>query len=385
MSELTLQSAWEHATGGPWPDPDTLCGDEKYIALAILESLAGIGYSSPNPSVGCVLVRAGRIIGRGTHLRAGGRHAEVAAIQDSRDRNETTDGATAFVTMEPCCHTGRTPPCTDAIIRSGIKRVVFGVRDPNPRVSGGGVAVLLSHGIEVTEGILGSVCARLHAPFFKLLQTGIPWVMLKLALGKDGRIGPKGARVNVTPPDVQSHAHALRRVCDGIIVGRNTVAIDDPLLTDRWQGDTEPIHGNQADFSNPGNRIFRRIVLDSRGSLGVDRQIWRSTEGHATMRVMTKTTAPIEGVEDLRLPPGPGGCSLPHLLHELSIRGLSRVLVEGGPSLANHMLEADLVDVLHIFRSSKPAGGPAVILKMDKFGPPKNALCFDGGRWEIYS
>ena len=382
MPELTLQSAWEYATGGPWPEPEGLSGDERPMALAIKESLAGIGLSSPNPSVGCILMRDGRVIGRGAHLQAGGLHAEVAAIRDSKNRGEATDGASAYVTMEPCCHTGRTPPCTGALIQAGIKRAVVGVRDPDPRVAGGGIASLTNSGIEVAEGVLGNACARLHAPFFKAVQTGMPWVMVKLALGSDGGIGPQGKKINVTSPGVQSIAHALRRVCDGILVGRNTVAVDDPMLTDRWQALADIRFSNRA---NPPNRIFSRIVLDSRGTLSRDRRIWQGAEGHASMRVLTETAPPIEGVVDICLPPGPGGCSLPHLLHELSRRGFSRLLVEGGASVASRFLDANLVDVLHVFRSSKPAGGPAVTLNIEGFGLHLAPLRFDGGQWEVFN
>ncbi|HJW08517.1 MAG TPA: bifunctional diaminohydroxyphosphoribosylaminopyrimidine deaminase/5-amino-6-(5-phosphoribosylamino)uracil reductase RibD, partial [Holophagaceae bacterium] len=186
MPELTPALAWELATGGPWPDPAALQGDEAFMAEALREGLKGVGLSSPNPPVGCVLVREGHLVGRGVHTRAGDPHGEIMALRDAEARGEDTRGATAYVTLEPCCHHGRTPPCTEALIQAGIARVVIGVRDPNPRVDGGGLAILRAHGVTVAEGVLGAECGRFHAPFFKLIRSGLPWVSLKLALGADG-------------------------------------------------------------------------------------------------------------------------------------------------------------------------------------------------------
>jgi diaminohydroxyphosphoribosylaminopyrimidine deaminase/5-amino-6-(5-phosphoribosylamino)uracil reductase len=257
-------------------------------------------------------------------------------------------------------------------LRAGVKKVVVGVRDRNPRVAGGGLAILGANGVEVVEGVLGNICAHLHAPFFKSIQTGLPWVMLKLALGSDNGIGSTSVTTNITTPKTQSLAHALRRVCDGILVGRNTVAVDNPQLTDRWLEPAEP------------NRVFRRIVLDSHGSLSSNRSVWQNASGHLSMRVLTEEAEPIDGVEDLRLPPGSGGCSLRHLLHELTLRGICRLLVEGGANLASQMLQNNLVDVLHIFRSAKPVGGSIVTLDSSVFGAPANFVRFDGGVWEVW-
>jgi len=137
---LTAEVAWALATGGPWPDPDTLEGDAHFMALALREGLKGVGLASPNPPVGCLLVRGGRILGRGVHTRAGDPHGEIMALRDAEARGEDLRDATAYVTLEPCCHQGRTPPCSQALIQAGVTRVVVGVRDPNPRVDGGGLA-----------------------------------------------------------------------------------------------------------------------------------------------------------------------------------------------------------------------------------------------------
>ena len=371
MPELGPALAWELATGGPWPDPTALEGDARFMALALQEGLNGIGLSSPNPPVGCVLVKGGRVIGQGAHTRAGDPHGEIMALRDAEGRGEETKGATAFVTLEPCCHHGRTPPCTEALIQAGVARVVVGVRDPNPRVDGGGLAILQAHGIQVTEGVLGEACARFHAPFFKLIRTGLPWVTLKLALGSDGALGEPGRRTPVTPPEVQALAHALRRAAEAIIVGRGTIAADDPQLTDRWPG---PV---------PAHRQFWRVVLDGQGRLPASHRIWHPVGGQPALRALAAEAPPIRGVEDLRLPPGPGGCSLRHLLFELAAKGAGRVLVEGGAQVALAFLAEGLVDEFHRFQSRQPAGGPTVDLGLGAGWAIRAEAPFPGGSWQV--
>jgi diaminohydroxyphosphoribosylaminopyrimidine deaminase/5-amino-6-(5-phosphoribosylamino)uracil reductase len=368
---LTQELAWELACGGPFPDPARLAGDEGHMALALREGMLGVGLASPNPPVGCVLVRDKRVLGRGVHTRAGDPHGEIMALRDAESRDEDVRGATAFVTLEPCCYQGRTPPCTAALIRAGVVRVVVGVRDPNPRVDGGGMAILGAHGIEVEEGILGPACARFHAPFFKLIQTGLPWVMLKLALGSDGAIGPEGQSTPVTTPEIQQLAHALRRASEAIVVGRWTVQVDDPMLTDRWHAPTAP------------HRQSLRVVLDSHGRLPADRKVWRPAAGQPVLRAVVEDLPSLLGVEDLRLPPSANGCSLRHLLHELAARGVGRVLFEGGGQLARNLLEQGLVDEFHRFTSDAPAGGSPVDLNTASLPTTRVAVAFKGGRWEV--
>ena len=341
------------------------------MALALREGTLGVGLASPNPPVGCVLVRDGRVIGRGVHTRAGDPHGEIMALRDAEKRDEPTQGATAYVTLEPCCHHGRTPPCTDALIQAGVRRVVVGVRDPNPRVDGGGLAILQAHGIEIREGVLGEACTRFHAPFFKLMRTGLPWVMLKLALGSDGGTGPEGQSTQVTSPEIQGLAHALRRASEAIVVGRWTVEVDDPMLTDRWPALTAP------------HRLALRVVLDSHGRLPENRKVWQPVAGQPVLRAVVEDLASLRGVEDLRLPPGPGGCSLRHLLHELAARGVGRVLFEGGGDLARGMLEQGLVDVFHRFTAEAPAGGKPVHLDVSRLARAQAQIAFPGGRWDV--
>lgn len=352
MPELTSALAWDLACGGPFREPEELSGDEHFMALALREAKKGVGLASPNPPVGCVLVKDGRVIGQGVHTRAGDPHGEIVALMDAEAGGEEVTGATAYVTLEPCCHHGRTPPCTSALTQAGVSRVVVGVRDPNPRVNGGGISILRAAGLEVAEGILGADCSRFHAPFFKLIRTRLPFVSLKLAVGSDGAAGVAGRTTLVTPPSIQALAHALRHASDAILVGRSTVLQDNPLLTDRWAAPA------------PAHRRFLRVVLDSHGSLGPDLRLWHPHPGQPALRVVTQEAPPLRNVDDLHVPPAPGGsgCSLRHLLHELASRGVGRVLLEGGPKLAAGFLEAGLVDEIHLFRSAQPAGGLPVNL-----------------------
>jgi diaminohydroxyphosphoribosylaminopyrimidine deaminase/5-amino-6-(5-phosphoribosylamino)uracil reductase len=368
---LTPDLAWELACGGPFPDPVHLAGDEGHMALALREAMLGVGLSSPNPPVGCVLVKDGRVAGRGVHTRAGDPHGEIMALRDAESRDEDVAGATAYVTLEPCCYHGRTPPCTSALINAGIRRVVVGVRDPNPRVDGGGLTILQANGIQVEEGVLGQACAQFHAPFFKLIRTGLPWVLLKLALGSDGAIGPEGQSTQVTTPEIQQLAHALRRATEALVVGRWTVQVDNPLLTDRWHAPTAP------------HRQALRVVLDSHGRLPPDRKVWQAVAGQPVLRVVVEDLAPLRGVEDLRLPPDATGCSLRHLLHELAARGVGRVLFEGGGQLARALLEQGLVDEFHRFVSDAPAGGTPVGLDVSGLPHLRAQVHFKGGRWDV--
>jgi diaminohydroxyphosphoribosylaminopyrimidine deaminase/5-amino-6-(5-phosphoribosylamino)uracil reductase len=342
------------------------------MAEALREAQRGVGLSSPNPPVGCILVKDGTIIGRGVHSRAGDPHGEIMALRDAEGRSEDPTGSTAYITLEPCCHHGRTPPCTDALLQAGVVRVVVGVQDANPRVDGGGLAILRAQGLEVAVGVLGEACARFHAPFFKSIGTGLPWVTLKLALGSDGALGPEGRRTDVTPPEVQGLAHALRRAAEAILVGRRTVEVDDPQLTDRWAGVV------------PTHRTFWRIVLDSQGLVPASARVWHPVQGQPALRTVTGDPTPLKGVEDLRLPPdASGGCSLRHLLHELGARGVGRVLVEGGPTLARHLIAQGWVDEIHLFRGDHPAGGNPVDLGLPLATLLRPAATFPGGAWEI--
>jgi diaminohydroxyphosphoribosylaminopyrimidine deaminase/5-amino-6-(5-phosphoribosylamino)uracil reductase len=276
------------------------------------------------------------------------------------------------VTLEPCCHQGRTGPCTLALLQAGVSRVVVGVRDPNPRVDGGGLAILRAQGVAVDEGVLGEACARFHAPFFKLIHLGLPWVSLKLAVGSDGALGPAGRTTSITPPEVQRLGHALRRASEAIVVGRHTAEVDDPQLTDRWAAPTAP------------HRTFHRVVMDNAGLVPAQARVWQPVAGQPALRAVTGDPEPLRGVEDLRLPPEPQGCSLRHLLHELAARGVSRVLVEGGGTLVRAFLEQGLGNEFHRFVSVAPAGGTPLDLPLPPTWQIQALARWPGGRWEVW-
>jgi len=349
---------WSAATGGPWPDPAGLEGDARFMAMALAAAQEGVGLASPNPPVGCVIVSGGRVIGTGAHLRAGGPHAEVAALADAQARGENAHGATAYVTLEPCCHQGRTPPCTAALLKAGLARVVVGVRDPNPRVDGGGIALLRHRGIQVAVGVLGPSCAAFHAPFFKLIGTGLPWVSFLLDPGD-------------RPPPVRRIGQAVRRCAEAVVIGRRTAEVRDPSLRDGW-----PVPA-------PEHRLLRRVVLDAGASLDPFRRVWRPLDHQPVLRATLDAALPLQGVEDLRPGPGPNGLSLDGLLRDLAARGAGRVLFEGGGDLARSLLALDLVDEFHRFRRE----GPALPLFKDPVlrwaGRARLRVAIPGGTWEV--
>jgi diaminohydroxyphosphoribosylaminopyrimidine deaminase/5-amino-6-(5-phosphoribosylamino)uracil reductase len=194
---------------------------------------------------------------------------------------------------------------------------------------------------------------------------------LKLAIGSDGALGEPGHRTEITPVAVQSLAHALRHASEAILVGRGTIQADDPQLTDRWPG------------SVPAHRIFWRVVLDGQGRLPATCRVWQPVEGQPAVRAIVSDTAPIRAVEDLHLPPGPGGCSLRHLLHELAAKGVGRVLVEGGGRVAEAFFREGLVDTFHCFQSNHAAGGKPLSLAVPPHWRIHEEVPFDGGRWQV--
>ena len=208
--------------------------DEYYMRRALSLALRGMGRTSPNPMVGCVLVRDGRILGEGWHRRCGEDHAEVAALKDAERRGETARGAEVYVTLEPCCHFGRTPPCAQRLVREGVSRVVAGTADPNPRVNSGGLAVLREAGVEVSAPCLEEEARRVNRGFIRVQTLGRPWVTLKAASGLDGRMAlTDGDSRWITGPEARQWAHGMRASHDAILVGVSTVLKDDPELTVR--------------------------------------------------------------------------------------------------------------------------------------------------------
>ncbi len=308
----------------------------------------GEGRTRPNPPVGAVVVRDGAIVGEGFHPRAGEPHAEVFAL---REAGEAARGADLYVTLEPCCHHGRTGPCTEAVLAAGIARVFVGVLDPNPKVSGGGVAILRSAGVAVEAPVLETECRRLIAPFAKHITTGAPYVILKSAMTLDGRIASgAGDSRWISSEASRAHVHRLRDTVDAIMVGIGTVLQDDPRLTTRL-----PEGGRDAD----------RIVVDARLQIPEDAALLDLHSSAATV-IATTSHAPAEKIERLRrrgvqvleFPIAKaGGVDLCALMQRLGALGYQSVLLEGGARLNGAALREGIVDRVQIFIAPLLLGG----------------------------
>ena len=260
------------------------------MRLALGLARRGFGHTSPNPMVGAVLVKAGRIIGRGWHQHAGGPHAEIEALHDAERRGQNPKGSTLYVTLEPCSTQGRTPPCTEALIRSGIKKVVVGATDPNPRHSGRAFPLLRGAGIAVVEGVLSEECERLNEAFNHWIVHGTPLVTIKAAITLDGKIATaSGESKWITSEPARAYAMKLRQGADAILVGINTVLADDPKLTVRMvESLKSKVQGPQP----------RRIVLDSRGRTPLGAKLVRD-EHAALTTVIVSESAPKRRVAEL--------------------------------------------------------------------------------------
>ena len=320
--------------------------DAYYMQRALDLAAAGRGHVEPNPLVGCVIANGSETVGEGYHRRFGGPHAEIEALEDAGSRAR---GATLYVTLEPCCHSGKTPPCAPAVVSAGIARVVIADRDPFPKVAGGGIAQLRAAGIEVEVGALRDDARRLNAPYLKRLATGLPWVIAKWAMTLDGHTAAHtGDSRWISSPESRAAAHGIRGRVDAIIVGRRTAELDDPLLTAR----------------PPGPRIATRIVLDSKAQLSAESQLVRTLD-QAPVLVVTGPDAPepsvsaltAAGCEVLVTPETDHSARLRWLLAELGRRQMTNVMVEGGATLLGALFDADLVDEVHAFIAPKIIGG----------------------------
>jgi diaminohydroxyphosphoribosylaminopyrimidine deaminase/5-amino-6-(5-phosphoribosylamino)uracil reductase len=324
-----------------------LSGDpvhERFMRLALREARRGLGRTSPNPAVGAVLVKRGRVVGRGHHARAGAPHAEVAAIRDAGARAR---GADLYTTLEPCDHFGRTPPCSLAILEAGVRRVYSGSSDPNPRVNGRGIRRLRRAGVEVETGLLREDCDGLNETWFRYIQSGRPHVTLKVAATLDGRIATSAGDSRwVTGAPARALVHRLRDAADAVLVGSGTARADDPRLTTRIPGKRgrDPI----------------RVVLDSRLELPPDLRLFRQRSEAPTLVAHVSGTPPAKlprGVEYLRCKARRGRVDLADLLARLGRRGVTTVLAEGGAEVARSLLEGGQVDRLMLFLAPKLAGG----------------------------
>jgi diaminohydroxyphosphoribosylaminopyrimidine deaminase/5-amino-6-(5-phosphoribosylamino)uracil reductase len=347
--------------------------DEKWMAVALEKGVAGT--PSPNPHVGAVLVKGNEIVGAGHHERAGEDHAEIVALREAGSRAR---GATLYVTLEPCNHVGRTPPCTDAIVPAGVARVVVACRDPNPHVLGGGVEKLQAAGVQVDLGCREPEGLRLIAPWTKFVTTGMPYVTLKLGLSLDGRIASRtGASKWVTGPEARARVHLLRAQHDAVVIGIGTALADDPRLTVRDAPGQSPL----------------RVVFDTKLRLPLAGRLVQSAREVPTWVVCT-SDAPSSaedqlverGVEVLRAPASAEGRIDPiAALRVLATRGIVAVMIEGGAELAGSVLAGAAVDELHAFIAPillGPRGRPGAV---DWAGPatPAEAPCIVEPQWEV--
>jgi diaminohydroxyphosphoribosylaminopyrimidine deaminase/5-amino-6-(5-phosphoribosylamino)uracil reductase len=326
--------------------------DKTMMRRALELAVLGRGYVEPNPLVGSVIVRSKQIVGEGYHEKFGGPHAEVQALADAGPRAKES---TLYVTLEPCCHFGKTPPCTRAIIAAGVKRVVAAMRDPFPQVAGGGFAELEKEGIEVLSGVLQAEAEELNAPYLKLIRTGRPWVIAKWAMTLDGKIATRtGESQWISGPESRELVHQLRGRMDAIVIGRRTAELDDPLLTAR----STEIY--------PPQRVATRIVLDSQASLSLESQLVK-TAREVPLIVTALESAPAKAVHELEaagaevvlLPSSSPSERLMQLLDELGRRRMTNILVEGGSQLLGSLCDAHQVDEVHCFIAPKIFGGNA--------------------------
>ncbi len=320
--------------------------DEHWMALAIEIAAQGQGLVEPNPMVGCVLVRNDQEIGRGFHRQFGGKHAEVNAIEACQ---ESPAGCTAYVSLEPCSHFGKTPPCADRLIEAQVGRVVVAQTDPFPAVAGQGIEKLKQAGISVTEGVLRESAESLNAPYRKLIQFQRPWVVAKWAMTLDGKIATaSGSSQWITNEASRAVVHQLRGRMDAVVVGSNTAINDDPLLTAR----------------PPGKRTAYRVVFDSQLKIDLDSQLAKTARQVPTLIFSSNAADPKKrnhlesaGCEVIVNKAADRSDRLQAALTELGQRKMTNILVEGGSGLMGALFDIGQIDECHIFIGNRMIGG----------------------------
>jgi diaminohydroxyphosphoribosylaminopyrimidine deaminase/5-amino-6-(5-phosphoribosylamino)uracil reductase len=312
--------------------------ERGWMVRALELAERGRGYVEPNPLVGAVVVRGGQLVGEGWHQKYGEAHAEVNALAAA---GEAARGAMLYVTLEPCCHHGKTPPCTDAVLRAGVSRVVAAMRDPFPQVSGQGTAQLRAAGLAVEVGLCEAEARRLNAPYLKLLATGRPYVIAKWAMTLDGKICTRtGDSKWITGEAARQRVHELRGRVDAIIVGIGTALADDPLLTAR----------------PPGPRVATRIVLDRHGSLPLDSLLVRTARQVPVLVVGLRPPAPSAALQAAGCEVLEGDWAIPALLDALGQRRMTNVLVEGGAEVLGSFFDGAAVDEVWAFVAPRIIG-----------------------------
>ena len=341
-----------------------IMNDEFYMQRAIELAKRGEGFVSPNPLVGAVIVKDGKIIGEGWHERCGELHAERNALKNCK---EPTQGSTIYVTLEPCCHYGRTPPCTKAIIEAKISRVVIGSRDPNPLVSGKGAEILRKAGIEVIEDFMRDECDKLNPIFFRYITTKLPYVSLKYAMTADGKIATYSGKSKwITNEFSRNDVHRLRKKHRAIMVGIGTVLADNPMLNCRIENGRNPI----------------RIVCDSKLRIPLDCNICRTANKISTLVVSaienSEKQAELEkmGVKTLILPDKNGKVDLKKLMQYLGEKSIDSVLIEGGGTLAYSALQAKIVNHIYSYIAPKIFGGENAKTPVESVGVEAPDDCF---------
>ena len=330
--------------------------DLEHMRLAIDLARRGAGWTSPNPMVGAVIVKNGKIIGEGYHKKYGELHAERNAFASL---TESACGGTLYVTLEPCCHHGKQPPCTEAIIEHGISRVVIGSRDPNPLVSGKGAAILRRNGITVEEDFLKEECDALNPVFFHYITTGLPYVVMKYAMTLDGKIATQtGASKWITGETARRHVHQLRGNYSAILVGIGTVISDDPLLNCRIDGAHQPV----------------RVIADSHLRISLDSRIVKTAGEYRTIVTCAETNPDKEaalramGVEVLHMSNKSGKVNLSALMEYLGREKIDSVLIEGGGQLHEAALRDGIVNHVHAYIAPKLFGGAAAKTPVEGLG-----------------
>ena len=328
--------------------PETVSKESEYMRHAIALAKNGEGRTNPNPLVGAVLVKNNEIIGEGFHQKYGGLHAEREALKNCEENGNSAEGATLYVTLEPCCHFGKQPPCTQAIVEAGIRRVVVGSRDPNPLVHGKGNSFLREQGIEVTEDFLKDECDALNPIFFHYISTRTPYVALKYAMTADGKTASKTGKSKwITGEKSRLFVHQLRNRYSCILAGIGTVLSDNPLLTSRIPGGRNPV----------------RIICDSKLRIPLDCNIVKTAKEIPTIIACCqenekKSALEKSGCEVLCFP-GKNGVNLKKLTETLGERSLDSVLIEGGSEIHYSALEAGIVQHIYAFTAPKIFGGKA--------------------------
>ena len=331
-----------------------MSGDELFMARALELARRGRFTTMPNPNVGCVIVKDGNIVGEGYHQRAGEPHAEVYALRMAGDQAR---GATAYVTLEPCSHHGRTPPCCDALIAAGVKRVVAAMQDPNPQVAGRGLYRLQQAGIDVSHGLMMGEAEALNRGFLKRMRTGFPYVQLKLGASLDGRTAmASGESQWITSRESRRDVQRLRAQSSAILSSSATILADNPALTVRWD---ELDKQSREIFTQPQTRQPVRIIIDSQNRVTPQHNIIQQPGKTWLARYGADTQSWPEDVEQLVIAPHQGHIDLVVLMMQLGKRQINSVWVEAGASLSGALLQAGLVDELIIYLAPKLLGTDA--------------------------